>query len=158
MLTYEYLNRILAYDPETGIIRWVKNGKIAGWSDPENGGRISIRIDKKLYLAHRVAWFLYYGEWPSQLIDHENRDPTDNRISNLRPSDQSENLCNRGPQKNNSCGYKGIWLHKPTGRWTGRIQKNGKSRHLGYHDTAEEAHEAYKKAAEELHGGFACFD
>jgi len=67
-LTAEYLNSILAYDAETGVLRWTKSqrgfnrcGQIAG-NREETATRV--KIDGKVYLAHRVIWKMVHGEWP----------------------------------------------------------------------------------------------
>jgi hypothetical protein len=88
-------------------------------------------------------------------VDHIDGNAWDNRKSNLRLCDNSQNNCNKTKQKNNKSGYKGVSWDKQTQKWGARIQKNRKSYHLGFYPTAEEAATAYNTAAKELHGVFA---
>ncbi|MBB4192790.1 AP2 domain-containing protein [Rhizobium aethiopicum] len=60
------------------------------------------------------------------------------------------------PPKNNSSGFKGVSLNKTNGKWMSYINVNGVRLHLGHHQTALQAAEAYDKAAIE-HYGDACF-
>jgi len=87
-------------------------------------------------------------------VDHINHDTLDNRKSELRLCTRSENGRNRGAQENNTSGYKGVYWHKPMGKWCAAIKLKGKRIYLGYFQTPEEAHSAYCKAAQELHGDF----
>ncbi len=105
---------------------------------------------------HRVIWETENGTIPDGLeIDHINRDPRDNRLSNLRTASRSQNRRNR-PYSGGRSTYRGVsesanWLNKGWGkRWMARIKNNNKSQHLGYFDTEEEAHAAYLEAAERL--------
>lgn len=52
-------------------------------------------------------------------------------------------------------GLTGASFYKRTGRWQAYIKKDGTHISLGYFDTADEAHEEYKKAAARLFGEFA---
>lgn len=153
----ERLNELLDYDPETGIFRWKKPtsnrvnvGAIAG-TDHNLGYRI-VMIDRSRYLAHRLAWKMHYGNDPKDQIDHVNGIKSDNRIQNLRECTHAENQRNRGKNTNNTTGYKGVYLNG--GKYSAKITLIGKVTYLGCYDTAEEAHEAYKKAAKKYHGYF----
>jgi hypothetical protein len=88
-------------------------------------------------------------------VDHRDQDGLNNRRTNLRVATQSQNLSNRGPQKNNTSGYKGVSLCKATGRWQAIIQYGRKKKRLGRFDTPEQAALAYDKAAVALMGEFA---
>lgn len=90
--------------------------------------------------------------------DHEDGDSLNNRRSNLRPASHSENMRNRKKHKNNRSGYKGVYQEKRTGRWVAQIRSHNKKHWLGSFATPEEAHEAYKLAANELHHEFARFE
>lgn len=48
-------------------------------------GRLIGTLLGKKYLAHRIAWAIYYGEWSEDPIRHINCDYGDNRIVNLIP-------------------------------------------------------------------------
>jgi hypothetical protein len=157
--TLERLNEILDYDPETGVFRWkkptanrVKVGAIAG-TDHNLGYRI-VMIDRSRYFAHRLAWKMHHGRDPEDQIDHINGIKNDNRIKNLRECSRAQNQCNRGKNKNNSSGYKGVSLCRRSGKYVAHLTVIGVKKYLGHHKTASEAHEAYKKAAKEYHGYF----
>ena len=91
---------VLDYDPETGVLTWkvnhrrVRAGSIAGWLD--SSGYRYVGVEGSKFKAHRIAWFLYHGEQPPEMIDHINRDRADNRIANLRSVTRSQNMLNQG--------------------------------------------------------------
>lgn len=158
-LTREEVLAHLAYDPETGVFtrtstrgrcdRW-KKGQQAG--SPVKGSYVQIWLSGRLYQAHRLAWLVVHGIWPSKHIDHINGDRHDNRISNLRECDDKLNMENiRRPHRDNSLGVLGVKRHH--GRFLARIFVDGKERSLGSFDTTEEAHAAYLDAKRKLHGG-----
>jgi hypothetical protein len=92
------------------------------------------------------------GAWPPNDVDHINGVRDDNRWTNLRLATRAENLRNM-KAKTNKTGLKGVYLN--AGRYTARIRHNYTSHYLGRFDTPEEAHAAYRKAADALHGEFA---
>lgn len=160
-ITAEEARQLLDYDAETGALTWrvgrkrARAGNVAG--TPHSKGYIQIRIYGKPYLAHRLAWLITHGAWPENQIDHINGERDDNRLVNLRPATPAENLRNAKRQRNNTSGFKGVSWHKPSKRWQAQIAVNGRTIHVGCFSTPEEAHAAYCKAAEKLHGEFANF-
>ena len=87
--------------------------------------------------------------------DHINRDALDNRRANLRHATRSENNMNRCTQKSNTSGFKGVSIHTQERKWQAHIRVSAKLKFLGFHPTAEAAHEAYCQAAKKFHGEFA---
>lgn len=153
------LNDHLDYDPETGLFTRKKFvygtagvGSIAG---SLYRGYLFIRINGKKYRAHRLAYKMYYGLDPVDMIDHIDMDRSNNRIANLRDATNVQNLRNTGPRKTNTSGFKGVCWYSGRKRWRARITYNEKNIHLGYYKTKEEAALAYAKAAKEYYGEFA---
>jgi hypothetical protein len=93
--------------------------------------------------AHRYAWFFVYGEVPDNILDHIDRDRSNNKISNLRISNTQLNGFNRDD--------KGFHYNKNEKKFKSQIMIDGKSIHLGYFLTADEARETYLKAKEKYH-------
>ena len=162
-LTAEIARELLTYNPDTGKLYWkerpvkyFKNPNYTKswntkWVGKEALTTISYRKTGKIsglhggffykdFLAHRIAWLIYYGEWPKNQIDHINQDPTDNRIENLRDVTQLENLKNQALRSTNKSGYTGVDFEKSKQKYRVRVQsKPYITKHIGYYDTIEEA-------------------
>lgn len=87
--------------------------------------------------------------------DHENHVTLDCRRDNVRKASAGQNQYNSGKKATNTSGYKGVYFHPPTGRWTARLTVNGKIIYLQYHDTPELASAEQRAAAIKYHGKFA---
>lgn len=156
-LTAQRLREVLHYCPDTGVFTWlvrvayrINVGRAAGSINAH--GYTHIRLDNTVYLAHRLAWLYVFGVWPVSHIDHINGVRGDNRISNLRDVSASVNGQNRKrAQSNSSSGALGAYRFKT--RWASSIYVSGKTRHIGYFSSAEEAHAAYLRAKRLLHEG-----
>ena len=111
MLTFDEVDQLLRYEPDTGVLYWkvnrrggVKADTIAGTT---NQGYIIICVNTIKYQAHRLAWLLQTGEWPMNCIDHINRIRDDNRWCNLREATRSQNSHNVNITKRNTSSVKG---------------------------------------------------
>lgn len=109
-----------------------------------------ISVKHRRYMAHRICWLLHYGQWPSMLLDHQNGNGRDNRISNLRQVTNSQNAKNNR-RRNPASGHTGVRWHKQGKMWNARIQIDGKEIGLGLYKNIEDA-VAARKSAEVKHG------
>ena len=103
------------------------------------------------------AVFLHHVICPPEnglLTDHRDGDGLNNRRANLRLASKAENGRNSRMKSRNTSGFKGVHLHKETGKWRARISTGDKHVSLGLFATPEDAHAAYAKASAELHGEF----
>lgn len=158
-LTHERLRSLLKFDVETGEFSWLTLTSARSNRQPfkgcaSNNGYLKIRVDKKLYYAHRLAWFYVYGEWP-KLLDHINRDRTDNRMSNLRLATRAENAMNVGLLKNNTSGVKGVSWCNTYKVWKAFIGVNGEIVILGSYRDKSLAIESRKRAERVFYREFA---
>jgi hypothetical protein len=158
-LTQARLKELLHYDPETGVFTWLiaqskyKPGDVAGTKF--GYGYLAVRFDGKQFLLHRLAWLYVTGSFAPE-IDHRNGNGIgkDNRFENLRDCSHRQNSWNTKLKTTNTSGHKGVHWCKNRGMWTASIRGSGKRTNLGYFNFAEDASEAYKAKAKELHGEF----
>jgi len=145
------LQAAFEYDPETGIFthtHWkggrASAGSVAGAIRAD--GYVEIKHKMVVYKAHRLAWLMGHGVDPCELcVDHRDRNPTNNSLSNLR-------LCTHKQNRSNTAG-KG-WAER-NGRYRAYVGGENKLIHLGTYDTPEEAHAIYAAKAVELRGEWA---
>lgn len=161
MISHSRLCGVIDYNPNTGHFTWkrdvgmrARKGTIAGNIDIVHG-YVRIGLENRLFLAHRLAWFYMTGAWPRDQIDHVNLIRHDNRWSNLREANKSQNLGNIRARCDNVSGYKGVCYHNASGAWMAQIMKDGKKVYLGLFGSPELAHKAYRKAAQKYFGKFA---
>ena len=148
------LREVFEYHPETGnfvrrhSIRGAHAGTIAGYKMMH--GYITIQVDKRQYLAHRLAWLYMKGEWPRYQIDHKNGDPSDNRWENLREASQTQQNINTAIRKNNTSGFRGVSWNAQNNKWRARLCEED----IGFFTSKHEAHRAYQAAAAQRFGDF----
>lgn len=141
-LSFEEADRLLRYEPNTGKIFWkirvsyrIRSNLEAGYVHLGKKARtpyLHIRINKKLYAAHRIAWLLYYKVHADKIIDHINHDGLDNRIINLRVVSRHESDKNRALSKRNKSGFNGVRWEERLKKWGVSIRVNKKTIRLGW--------------------------
>ena len=116
-----------------------------------------IQIDGKSVYVHRFVLSRMLGRelTSKDRVDHANGNGLDNRRCNIRLCEHRQNMWNQGGRKNTSSKYKGVTYFKRDGNWQAKIAPNGKTVHLGYFKTEEEAAKAYNDKAVELFSEFA---
>lgn len=113
-LTFDELNAVIAYDPETGVFTWkddvsnnVKKGSVAGTfkncrhkTTGQTKTYLYIRYSGREMVGSRVAWLLSYGEWPVQSVTFSDGDTTNLRLSNLKLSKFKSNVVKQDGRRN----------------------------------------------------------
>ena len=151
---------VLDYNKDTGIFTWrvdvggkSKVGSPAG--NLNTDGYVRICFKGKRVPAHRLAWYFVYGYIPT-MLDHKDRNRTNNRINNLRLTTTKLNGQNRSLAKNNASGVTGVRF-KPyksktgNGQFAAYIKIDNVLHELGYFVDFFEAVCA-RKSAERFYG------
>ena len=159
MITCQRVRELFFYDPVTGHVfkknYGVRHGQYFG--RPIGGfdsrGYRRCVIDGRAHLLHRIIWLHVYGEWPTQPIDHINRDKGDNRLCNLRLVTHKQNGINQGVRSNNTSGFRGVATVK--GRYfCAKVQRDGKRVCLPLRRSAEDAAVDYISEMLRINGEF----
>lgn len=156
MLTQKRLREVLSYDASTGVFIWKAhphrrvNNTVAG---SMTRGYIQIRVDRVRYFAHRLAWLYVHGSFPGQFLDHINLKKDDNRISNLREVNKSQNGMNT-LAKIGASRFKGVDFNKRQKSYRAKIRNDGKSVFLGHYKREVEAAFRYDMASIAMHGEY----
>lgn len=138
----------LRYDHRSGDLVWKYRNDNTSWSSRWAGkiagninknGYCSIKINYNMYLAHRVAWYLYYGVDPTEYqIDHIDTNRSNNSIQNLRLANRSYNVQH---SHSDAAGY----LYS-NNAFRPKITINNNKISLGTYNTEAEARQAYEAA------------
>ena len=131
---------------EDGKLYWtearsnaIKVGDQAG-KGKTSAGYHCFRTKDGLQLVHRVVWEMHNGPIPKgMVIDHINRDRTDNRIDNLRCVTYQENSMNHGRD------VKGFTWCKSRCKFIAQVKEQDRRKYLGGFDDMIDARAAYLK-------------
>ena len=126
-------------------------GQRVGW--PNLHGYEQIYFFGRVYMVHRVIYYLHYGVYPSLEVDHIDGDGLNNKPENLREVGRKQNLrSHQKPRKGGryTSSYRGVSYHKPTKTWRSRMIYNYKEESLGYFTSELEAALAWNLKAQEL--------
>lgn len=160
------LRQLLNYDAEAGGLTWLKRprelfrlerdwkrwntcfaGKVAGTK--MSTGYLVFRCFDTLIYAHRAAWAIVNGEWPTDDIDHINGMRDDNRLENLRSVPHVLNQRNLRLPPNTGTGVVGVYRMR-NGKYRAIIGSRGNTIHLGYFESISEGQEARSRAEADL--------
>ena len=132
-----------SYNPLTGYLHKRKSGiRVKGYvSSNRRGWMLNLTWNgKRLVTSYgRIVYAWCTGAWPTQQIDHIDRNPQNNTFHNLRNISNRENCQNRANF--------GHWVEREQ-KWQARIRVNGKLKYLGLHATQALAQQAYREACE----------
>lgn len=153
MITQVELLQIINYNPNTGIFTWIispRNGINVGdkVGSIDDNGYIIIRIKRKAYKAHRLAFLYMTGKWPEEFVDHIDKNRSNNKWENLREATNQQNQFNSKCHIDNKLNLKGIVYSY------GKYRVTIRRKHIGLFYDLNEAKEAYENAAKQYYGEF----
>lgn len=151
----EYLLSLFIFDFSIGKMTWknrpiehfpnIKTWKVWNSKNAGNEAFTAKRednyyvgsINSKMYRKSRILYKAYHGIEP-EVVDHEDGNPLNNDITNLRNVSYQTNQKNQKLNKNNSSGHIGVrFTHR--GKWQAYGIKNGRQLSIGTTDNYEEA-------------------
>lgn len=158
--TQARLKELFDYDADNGILIWkvsvssrARAGNFAGSFNKHLNRRV-VRVDKVSHYHYRLVYCWHHGDLGDYEVDHIDRDPSNDRIENLRPSTTSQNGANRNLLSNNKSGHTGVSWDTQRQKWFVKIEVRGKQIALGRYDDFGAATAAYKAAALRYFGDF----
>lgn len=142
-----------ADDPERACNSWNTRfaGKRALTRELARGYRHGCLLGISEFYAHRVVFALHHGVWPEHTVDHEDRDPRNNRPGNLRDVLHQVNGRNQRLRRNNTSGVLGVYFDSKRQKYEAHINVDGKKKTLGRFTSLADATAARARADQE-HG------
>lgn len=121
----DYIHKNFIYNEDGTFTRLDRKNSNGSY---DKDGYLIIKIKGKQYKAHRLVYAYHNNKFPKNMIDHINRNRTDNRIENLRDVTADINNNNANRQSNKDTGVVGVHLDKTKGlKKKYAISKNGKT-------------------------------
>jgi len=150
---YDRLSGYVEYNPEDGTFICTDNGKPIG-SVSSGYMHLAVRGTQYKVKAHRFAWYATHGYVP-KIIDHIDQDPLNNRLSNLREVNRSQNAMNARMPSDNTSGCRGVSWRENRQCWRAYITKGKKQIFLGNFKVYADAVSARRDAERLVFGSFA---
>lgn len=139
----EVAKQIFRYEPDTGRFYWLTKisrktvvGSRAGNQMPV--GYWSVQVFGSRYYLHRLA-FSMMGKPVPALVDHINRDRSDNRWTNLRGATKALNAANLSLRPTNRSGHPNVYFCKERKKFCVSIRDHGRTVNGGRFDSFGDA-------------------
>jgi hypothetical protein len=129
------------FNYEDGCLSWAVNrgrAKKGQKAYINNEGYKVLKFNQIAYLEHRLIW-AWHGNDSVEFLDHINGNKLDNRIENLRPASQSQNMQNAKKRIDNCSGVKGVHWSNTKNKWISVVFANGKPNYVGSFANLEDA-------------------
>ena len=144
-LTHDELLELVIFDHSTGDFFWKSRawgtkGKYTPLGYVNADGYTVIKLKGVPYMAHRLAWFYHYEEWPRFQLRHKDGNRGDNRLNNLGPYRAKPRA--KDPDAPWS-KHIGVTWSKKAKKWMARHKTVG---YLGLYKTQNEAQDAWSYA------------
>lgn len=161
----EFLRECFLYEAGTGKLFWKRrpkhhfdtaarqksfNTKYAGkecFRADDRGYRGGTLYGQGMY-THRIVWKLMTGKEPPPIVDHADRDKSNNRWGNLRAATIAQNAVNTRKTA-------GVCFDRSRGKWMAYTKIKRRMINIGRFDTKREALAARRAKIVDLHGEFA---
>lgn len=179
VLTKEFLEECFVANFETGTLTWkfrplshfptergwkIANTQRAGqvanlpWKKSDNYVAERVTTGGKSFAVQHVLWTMFYGEMidtGSWEIDHIDRNPLNNSITNLRKVDRTQNSWNTTSRKTgqSQSEFKGVAFDKSRGKWLLQF-KIGSRKVSGRFERECDAGFVYRLLCENFHGEY----
>lgn len=149
----ELLDHFFVCDLTSGKVFWRVHNGTKCRAGNESGtlrkdGRVIVKLKGYQIYRYHVIWYFSHGFLPKNQIDHIDRDRSNDSINNLREVSNEQNSWNKGLNRNNTSGYKGVY--KQRNRFVAQITIKGKTHYLGSFETEEKAFEV-RASVENVH-------
>ena len=159
METYKNIEGYDNYEiSDLGNVRNRKSGRILKYSTGTIGyyyvGIYKNGNMKNAFIHRLIAETFISNPLNKPEVDHIDRNPLNNRISNLRWATKSENQLNKKVYSNNSSTISGIYKNRNRNKYVVRITINGKRKYIGLFETFEEAGNARCESEEKYFSEF----
>lgn len=158
-------NAITVYEDSATVDLYSMHGEIVGQAiiDLHNVPIIQSRkwcLKNNAYVLSTYPERIYMhrlitGAAQDQMVDHKNGNGLDNRESNLRLCNHTQNACNAGPKPSNRSGHKNVSWSSRHNKWEVRLRVSGEKKYIGMFATLEQACDAASEARIKYHGQFA---
>lgn len=124
-----------SFDRETGAV-YARNGRRL--DEAKSDGYHTVHYLGRDLPAHHVVWFLSTGNWPKDIIDHIDRNRSNNSPSNLREVNAEQNQRNKG--------QRGYYYDKDKQKWRVQWSYNNRQVYVGLYSSENFAAQVYQAA------------
>ena len=121
------------------------------WYVDTHGYVVTRNTDGKYIRMHR----LIMGAQDNELVDHIDRNRSNNVRENLRITNAAGNAINHNVRKNNLSNISGVTWYEDNQKWRAFVILGGKNKYVYYGDSKEDAIRARLKAELKYYGEFA---
>ncbi|KZE65060.1 hypothetical protein AV545_03825 [Paenibacillus jamilae] len=146
------LDKVKSYDVKWYVAWHKNNNSYYARASIYLGKRDETRYKYKLLYLHKL---IYDSSNSKDIIDHIDNNTLNNIRTNLRKTNNKDNLKNRsGKNSNNKSGYRNVCWNKAYKMWVVQLQIDGKNKILGAFDDVHEAGKYAERMRQTYYGEF----